>query len=341
MTYTRRRRPGGFTLIELLVAISIIGVLIALLVPAVQAAREAARRVQCQSNLRQLGLALAHYESAAGVYPFGVGADSDKLISQIASSNSRRYSLHSQILPYLEQTPLFNQLNFFFQPFAPDQTGDPAVVTGSGPNETAARTVVSVFLCPSDFDRMNSRPWGQTNYRSCNGSSWSGRAGDGMFGQSTRIRTADVRDGLSNTAAMSERVRGHDDFAKLDINADLFREAAPWTEDTFRAWCQGLSDSDAFALPRNPAVANSGMNWLEGNMTWTRYNHLLPPGSKSCANGLTWDGVAMTANSRHAKTVGLLKGDGSVRFVSHSVNPRVWSALGTIAGGEVISSDAY
>jgi prepilin-type N-terminal cleavage/methylation domain-containing protein len=341
MTITPRGRAAGFTLIELLVAIAIIGVLIALLVPAVQAAREAARRVQCQANLRQLGLALAHYESATGVYPFGVGADADNVISQIASTKSRRYSLHSQILPYLEQAPLFNQLNFYVQPFAPDMTGDPTLVTGAGPNETAARTVISVFLCPSDFDRMPSRPWGQTNYRSCNGASWSGRAGDGMFGQSTRIRTADIRDGLSNTAAMSERVRGHDDFVNLDVNADLFRNAAPWTESTFRAWCQGLSDAEAATLPRNSAVANSGMNWLEGNMTWTRYNHLLTPGSKSCANGLTWDGVAMTANSRHAKVVGLLLGDGSVRLVSHSVNARVWSALGTIAGGEVISNADY
>jgi prepilin-type N-terminal cleavage/methylation domain-containing protein len=341
MTITARLRSGGFTLIELLVTISIIGVLIGLLLPAVQRAREAGRRVQCQANLRQFGIALASYEAAAGVYPFGVGADFDKVISQIATPKNRRYSLHSQILPYLEQAPLFHQLNFFFQPFAPDETGDPAVVTGSGPNETAARTIVGVFLCPSDFDRMPSRPWGQTNYRSCNGASWSGRAGDGMFGQSTRIRTADIRDGLSNTAAMSERLRGHDDFAKLDVDADLFRNAAPWTEATFRAWCHGLSDDEASILPRNPAVANSGMNWLEGNMTWTRYNHLLPPGSKSCANGLTWDGVAMTANSRHARVVGLLLGDGSVRFVSQSVNPRVWSALGTIAGGEVIANDAY
>jgi hypothetical protein len=162
-----------------------------------------------------------------------------------------------------------------------------------------------------------------------------------MFGQSTRIRTADIQDGLSNTAAMSERVRGHDDFAKLDVDADLFRNAAPWTEATFRAWCQALTDDEASILPRNPAVANSGMNWLEGNMTWTRYNHLLPPGSKSCANGLTWDGVAMTVNSRHAKVVGLLLGDGSVRFVTNSVNSRVWSAIGTIAGGEVISNDSY
>jgi prepilin-type N-terminal cleavage/methylation domain-containing protein/prepilin-type processing-associated H-X9-DG protein len=331
----------AFTLIGLLVVIAIIGILASLLMPAVQRAREAARRAQCLSNLRQLGIALTQYESTSGVYPFGVGADGDNSISQITSVTNRRYSLHSQLLPYIEQSSLFNRLNFFVQPFGPDLSGDPSTASGDRPNETVARTVIAVYLCPSDFNRMPSRPWGQTNYRSCNGSSWSGRAGDGMFGQSTRIRSGDVRDGLSNTAAVCERIRGHDDFTRLDVDADLFRNAAPWTETTFRDWCGQLTDSQALAFPRDPSIANSGMNWLEGNMSWTRYNHLLPPGSKSCANGLTWDGVAMTTNSRHGHSVNLLLGDGSVRAVKYSVNPAIWRAIGTIAGTEVVSADAY
>ncbi|MEO6808585.1 MAG: DUF1559 domain-containing protein, partial [Isosphaeraceae bacterium] len=199
----------------------------------------------------------------------------------------------------------------------------------------------SVFLCPSDFNRMPSRAWGQNNYRSCNGGSWSGREGNGMFGQSTRISPGDIRDGLSSTAAICERIRGHDDFQNYDADADLFRLAAPWTEDSFRAWCADLSDAEAATLERNYATSNSGMNWLEGNMTWTRYNHVLPPGKKTCVNGLTWNGVAMTANSRHRGGVNLLLGDGSTRFVKTSVDPKVWQALGTIAGGEAVAGDAF
>ncbi|HEX8204209.1 MAG TPA: DUF1559 domain-containing protein [Isosphaeraceae bacterium] len=335
------RRPNAFTLIELLVVLAIIGLLLALVLPAVQRAREAARRLQCSTNLRQMGIALQNYQGAFGVYPFGVGADRDGAVSQVSSPGNRRYSLHSQILPFIEQAALFHALNFSVAPFHPDTTGDPRVVTGQGENETAALTVLGVYLCPSDFNRMPSRPWGQNNYRSCNGASWSGRAGDGMFGQVSRIRPADVRDGLSHTAAVCERVRGHDDDQRLDADSDVIRNPSVWTEDSFRDWCGELTDADAAGFTRNPSDTNSGFNWLEGNMAWTRYNHLLPPGQKTCANGLTWNGVSMPANSRHDRGVNLLLGDGSLRFVPYTINPSVWRALGTIAGGEVISDQSF
>ncbi|SIO59622.1 prepilin-type N-terminal cleavage/methylation domain-containing protein [Singulisphaera sp. GP187] len=100
-------RQKAFTLFELLVVVAVIGVLVALLIPAVQRAREAARRIQCQNNLKQLGIGLANYQSRCGVYPFGVGADADKSLPTFASTGNRRFSLHSQLLPYLEKSTLF------------------------------------------------------------------------------------------------------------------------------------------------------------------------------------------------------------------------------------------
>ena len=249
--------------------------------------------------------------------------------------------MHSQLLPYIEQAALFNALNFSVPPFFPDGNGVPDIEDGPGPNFTVAEVWVDAFICPSDFNRMPSWPWGQVNYRSCNGSTWSGRVGDGMFGQSTRIGPANVRDGLSNTAAMSERLRGHDDFENVDVTSDQFRLAAPWTEAAFTEWCASLSDAEAIALPKHYSNATAGLTWLEGNMSWTRYNHVLTPGSKTCINGVTWNGVIMTAGSRHAGGVGLLLGDGSVRFVKRTVSPPIWRALGTIAGGETVPGDAF
>src|SRR5262249_24188966 len=124
-------------------------------------------------------------------------------------------------------------------------------------------------------------------------------------------------------------------------DASLSRGAAPGPGDPSGRGCATLSDQEAASSPKHPSDANSGMTWLEGNMSWTRYNHVLPPGHKSCANGLTWHGVAMIASSRHPGVVGLLLGDGSVRAVKDSIDAAVWRALGTIAGSEPMPGDSY
>jgi prepilin-type N-terminal cleavage/methylation domain-containing protein len=131
----RAASPAAFTLIELLVVIAIIGVLVGLLIPAVQMAREASRRASCLNNLKQIGLALASYESAHAVYPFGAGGGNPP-------GFLARWSAHSQLLPYLEQPAIFHALNFSGLPWAhhPDF---------GAPNATALLTEVAVFLCPS------------------------------------------------------------------------------------------------------------------------------------------------------------------------------------------------
>lgn len=328
----RRDAARAFTLIELLVVVAVIALLIGLLLPAIQSAKEASRRVACANNLKQLGMAISAYHATNEMLPFGVGFDDDKTLATVGSLNARRFSCHSQILPYIEQGPLFNSVNFLVAPFFPSYSGQAPAGGGFGVNGTAALTVVGAFLCPSDEDRLE-QPWGHNNFRTCNGSSWSGRAGDGMFGQISRTRFADITDGLSNTAAFSERVKGTGDPAVYDPLADLYSNPGAWTQDAFRQWCRSLSKAQAVTLYHD---VDGGQNWLEGNMNWTRYNHVLPPGYPSCKNGLTWNGVAMTATSAHPSGVNLLLGDGSTRFVKSSVDAAIWSALATIRGNEII-----
>src|SRR3954449_2654698 len=127
----------AFPLIDLLVVIAIIGVLIALLLPAVQAAREAARRIQCTNNLKQVGLALHNYESTNGVSPPG-------RINTYVAGNGHCWGAYSQMLPYVEQQAVFDAMNFSMNP-DPDYTSTSAVV-----NRTASVTTLAMFLCPSD-----------------------------------------------------------------------------------------------------------------------------------------------------------------------------------------------
>jgi len=335
----RRFRPPrrAFTLIEMLTVIAIIGILVALLLPAVQMAREAARRARCKNHLKQIGVALHNYHTAHRVLPFGCGPDRDFWISSLGTPDDRRYSAHSQLLPYLEQENVYRAIDFMvatFHPYVNAAMGHPEVYESPdlAINGPAAVTKIGVFVCPSDIDRQKS-PWGPTNYRSCNGSGWSGRAGNGMFGQNSRTRFADVQDGLSNTAMFSERVRGTWDHGVYDSLADLHDLGGVWTEDAFRQACRALTPEAAQAYHQD---IDGGQTWLEGNMNWTRYNHMVPPNKISCKNGLTWDGAAVAASSRHPGIVNLLLGDGSVRPVGETIDDETWRALGTRAQGEQI-----
>jgi prepilin-type N-terminal cleavage/methylation domain-containing protein/prepilin-type processing-associated H-X9-DG protein len=328
----RRGSARGFTLVELLVVTGIIAVLIALLVPAVLAAKEAGRRASCLNNLKQIGLAIHSYHATNNMLPFGVGPDDDGSIATTGSLNARRYSCHAQLLAYLELGTIFNSINFMLDPFFPRVSGLATPSGAPGVNGTAALAVISVFLCPSDEDRLD-QPWGHNNYRSCNGATWSGRAGNGMFGQASTTRFADIIDGLSNTAAFCEREKGTGDPTVYDRLADLYANPGAWTQATFSQWCASLTQAQAVTLYHD---VDGGQNWLEGNMNWTRYNHVLIPNSNACKNGLTWNGVAMTATSAHPGGVNLLLADGSARFVKSSIAPSTWLALATIRGGEIV-----
>ena len=229
-------------------------------------------------------------------------------------------------------------INFGIPPFFPDNTGDPKEFSSWSFNEPAAVIDIPMFTCPSDLMRLQ-RPWGSNNYRSCNGSTWSGRTGNGMFGLNSSVRTRDITDGMSSTAAFSERIRGDDNNGQVDMQGDVFALGATLTESELRQQCAELSSGVPAGMHHD---SNGGMTWLEGNMNWTRYNHVFTPGGgPSCKAAVTWNGVIMPANSRHAGGVHLLVADGAVRLVSEDVDVVVWQALGSINGGESQANEAF
>ena len=314
----------AFTLIEMLVVIAIIGVLAGLLLPAVQSVRESARRVQCVNNLKQIGIALANYETTVQSYPFGVGGAGPKAYVP-------RWSAQSQILPYLEQPALFHSLNFSGVPWGHDATFSP-------PNTTALSTKLAAFLCPSDTDNIvENYSMAHNNYRGCAGTKpynlkddspdQTGR-NDGAFFYQSSTRAASVRDGLSNTVFFSERCLGG--LGVPGVRTDYF-ESAP-SEAACRAAAPGQT-------PRftNP-VEWSGERWGDGNVLYTRYHHIFTPNKVSCNFGADdFDAqVLVTASSRNPGGVNVLVGDSSIRFVRDAVDEALWRGLGTIAGGEIL-----
>jgi prepilin-type N-terminal cleavage/methylation domain-containing protein/prepilin-type processing-associated H-X9-DG protein len=337
MKTVRGRR--AFTLIELLVVIAIIAVLIALLLPAVQAAREAARRAQCTNDLKQIGLAAHNYHSAVNSLPWGdlTGYWND-------------WSAVALMLPYLEQSPLYNAINF-------NSALQNAAIPGNPVNTTVQNATLSVVLCPSDLDRLTNAQ-GHVNYVPNSGadptvygtgSVWAGpygvlaTAGCGVPGRSV-VTFASITDGLSQTSAFAEKVKGvgvtnAPDSARPSSTYYSVAASAATSPQAFYTACKapGL----AVAAPLQNYAAGSW--WYSGQPISSMYTHVMPPNSNNCefdTYGFAPNG-ALTASSRHPGGVNVMMCDGSVRFVKSSVAPQTWWALGTMAGGEVVSSDSY
>lgn len=342
----RTARRNAFTLIELLVVIAIIAVLISLLLPAVQSAREAARRAQCVNNLKQIGLALHNYESANGCFPAMSFAG---VTGQLGgNSPDQGASFLLRIAVNIEGQNLYNAFNWAV-----------ACVTGcsdASANFTTRNSVVSSFICPSE---SNSPHIFGTSYAASYGPQW--RWGDGSnpdlaaFAGAKVKRIGDFTDGTSNSIMVLEVVRG-DGSNAIASRSDAFSVPgfAPGNAGTFPQHAAQLATYlTACTAARN---ATPGGQWNNGHVYWSNgrvavgaiANMGLTPNSQFPNCG-TWTitnvgpaGSGLFASrSFHPGGVNSLFGDGSVKFMKDTVNQVTWWGLGTISGGEVISADAY
>ncbi len=334
-------RHRGFTLIELLVVIAIIAILIALLLPAVQQAREAARRTQCRNNLKQIGLALHNYESTYGRFPCGWNGHNN-----VAQSTTMRWSFLAYILPYVDQANTLNQLDLNWSLYPPGGGQPPRAM-----HVNTIMTKIPTYLCPSDRADYVSSPTGvidsaPSNYMACMGSGinnvtdasddgQSDDRADGLFSSISWRRIADCTDGLSNTVLCSESllgIGGADPAATESPDAQTHMAlVSPPTSVTIANCDQARPGSIArFVASRNRV-------WAGQAYENTAYNHYFTPNSRRY-DCYFWVAQGFkAARSRHTGGVHTLMGDGGVRFTSENIDATIWRNIATRSGGEVVS----
>ena len=362
-----QKRKSGFTLIELLVVIAIIAVLIALLLPAVQQARESARRTQCKNNLKQLGLAVFNYHDTFNLFPF------NSMIN--GGPGGQRQSGFVAMLPYIDQAPLYNLGQNGTT--AASRNGTTAYFNNNwvpwDTNHVVPCTKLPALLCPSDGDSNVQSPLWGTNYGMSRGDtiwentpSWNGNGGRGLRGMfvggqgaSGTRSVRDVTDGLSNTIAMAEMIKAKPGALTIKNGAISYA----FDQATLRvnpAIC--LTDLTTTAPPGTitPPRQWRGLRWADGNPIFTGFTTILGPNKVNCMsnnNGDSGDGI-WDPSSLHTGGVQVLMGDGTVRFISENINAGnptltnpsgggsgapsgpsvygVWGALGSINGGESV-----
>jgi prepilin-type processing-associated H-X9-DG protein len=362
------------------VVIAIIAVLISLLLPAVQSAREAARRAQCTNNLKQFGLAFLNYESANGTFPI------KNVLTPLAGGSAGTFLWASCWSPFaragtfLEQGALFNSINFMGWTY-----DDP-------PNTTVSTTPLAVLYCPSDpGSHINDSTLGgtysaTTSYGTCDGDwyvysvNWNGSTNPigpmnrSLFGPNYARRIAMITDGTSNTMAMSEGLIGHGQMRSCQGSGATVSDPITGTYSYSNIPAPGPNSIAALNYQINNCGTASGKpkaggpightRAYDGGVYYSGFTTAITPNNDpktmSRATGFSnagmvipmdWDSVdendggptfmALNATSDHPGGVNVLFADGSVHFIKNSVSPITWYSLGTIAGGEVISADSY
>ena len=334
MKPSKTHRKRGFTLIELLVVIAIIAILISLLLPAVQQAREAARRTQCKNNLKQIGLALHNYLDVFSAFP-------PSFVSDISTRNTQggEWSVHARILPYLEEANLYNTANLSLT------YEDPA-------NAGIAQQKVSAFLCPSEVnDKTRSDSNGNAIHYPVsygfNGGTWfvwdnaTRRGGNGAFHPNSKFGTQHFTDGTSNTLCFSE-VKAFSPYNRDGSTGTSNIPASP-------------NDVDLLVTSGGSNKSDSGhTEWVDGRIHQTGFTTTLTPNSKvivpggvrpsegdytSCREDKTCTSstfAAVTSRSWHTGVVQSLMMDGSTHNISENIDLGVWQNLGARNDGNVI-----
>lgn len=359
-------RRKGFTLIELLVVIAIIAILIALLLPAVQQAREAARRTQCKNNLKQLGLALHNYHDVFNVFCRGKGGTVGYGNGNRLDGNYERQSGLVSLLPYLEQANLYAQITAGDPTTSPPiPPGGPAPWSGTAPAPALYSHRFAGFVCPSDPGIIQVR--GNLNYAFSRGDFLGTAAGSGRDAQNVNglfclrrcFGVRDITDGTSNTLAFSERVQ-----ASFGIGG----KASPTVKEGILINVANIVTAPGACLAAAAPISAGGRYtawtavkgkfgslWCDAQPENTSFYAVLAPNAPSCindGNGNSDGAVAvLSASSLHVGGAQALLADGSVRFISENIDTGnlgvsttlggaspygVWGALGTKAGGEIV-----
>jgi prepilin-type N-terminal cleavage/methylation domain-containing protein/prepilin-type processing-associated H-X9-DG protein len=297
-----RNRPG-FTLIEALVVIAIIGLLLAILLPAIFAAREASRRLSCSNNLKQIALGLTSYAGAIGALP----------------GSMYLYSPLARMLPFIDQVPIYNSLN----------------LQNNAANVTISSISLDVFICPSDNSSW--RVGGMTNYAVNAGTDGLTNAPFSSPSDFSAIGYEHVTDGSSTTAAASEWLTGVP-YLVRDAKRSVFQTDAPLIKPSefpeFLIECRDLN-------VRNGTVngITKGESWLTPGYGVTLYNHALLPNEHSCTNGTLTAQGAWTVTGSHGGGVNVAFLDGHVQYMNAALSRSIWTAIGTMNGQE--ATDGY